>query len=66
MSRGDGTFFYLGRSIFLESGGNEYLKINCVSPYFDDQKSVYVLGFEHAWLLTDGDIELVSHHGCEY
>ncbi len=28
-----GSFFYLGRSIFLVSGGYEYLKINCVSPY---------------------------------
>ncbi len=25
-------FFYMGRSIFLESGGYEYLKINCVLP----------------------------------
>ena len=30
-----GYFFYLGRSIFEsgESGGYEYLKINCVLPY---------------------------------
>ena len=38
----DGVILYLGRSIFLESGGNDCLKMNCVWPnmYFGCAKQL--------------------------